>query len=774
MLLEHKPDLEAMYRPAGRWLAESTAGGVTYGVFHEQRSLWIRARWPEGAAVAFCAAYAFDSPTRLVDVEQQQPNEWRIRLHTVAGEYTVQVELPAANQPVLHWNTTLRPSTLLRVQAWPRDIVPIGACGDTSDTRGVVHAAQRGITGNVLFTSMTEPAHLSRGSLLYVQNLGALTSYFEHTKCSALERVGGTWPELGFELPPTAERPLQPEHEYVLSDAFVCVSDQIPRDDVQAARLFLDLYTCAYLKLPKPQQTHRHWQRRVAETARDLSHSPECGQDIEGNRYALAYAGSADIPPESTVQLAVLVPMQEWAKKHGVDVPLCRALRRNLPTFFDDKLKTMVRWLPARHDLLQGQEEHMRPNVMDAWYLLHTCMNMARLASAGDREAKELFFRSIDYGIRVAQRFDYQWPVFYDLKTLDVIKAETAPGKGGEHDVGGLYAHVMLAAFDLSGDQRFVEEAKRAASRLHGFGFDLAYQYNNVSFGAGALYRLWKITGDEQYRGLSDICWANVVRNLWLWDCNYGYANHYGTFMGLAPLQDAKYLALYEELEVLAAIHEYLAMADDASKPLRVLLPEYCKYLIDRAWFHYPSELPRDLLAEKAKTGNLHRYLSVPVEDLGEGWERAGGVGQEVYGGSAPFIIATRHCHRVPGEDFTLYCSYPVADMKVHRDEHEGSARFRFMGDARCEASLRIVPNDFSALPKFKASRRTGKLKKSIDGSLSPLGYYEYVIPGDSKLEVTWGKKNLFIGSSPVPNESPTRPKGLRHRTQPRKKAKKR
>lgn len=257
------------------------------------------------------------------------------------------------------------------------------------------------------------------------------------------------------------------------------------------------------------------------------------------------------------------------------------------------------------------------------------------------------------------------WPVFYNIKTLEVIKAEATPGKGGEHDVGALYAHVMLAAFDLSGDQRFVDEAKRAASRLRGFGFDLAYQYNNVSFGAGALYRLWKMTGDEQYRGLSDICWANVIRNLGLWDCNYGNAKHYGTFMGLAPLQDAPYVALHEELEVLAAIHTYLALAgDDVPSPLRVLLPEYCKYLIDRAWFHYPSVLPIDVLAEKPKTGDTHRYLSVPVEDIGEGWNRAGSIGQEVYGASTPFIIATRHCHTVPGEAFTIHCSYPVSHWR--------------------------------------------------------------------------------------------------------------
>ena len=37
-----------------------------------------------------------------------------------------------------------------------------------------------------------------------------------------------------------------------------------------------------------------------------------------------------------------------------------------------------------------------------------------------------------------------------NLKTLEIIKAETKPGEGGEHDVAGLYAHVMLQAWKLT------------------------------------------------------------------------------------------------------------------------------------------------------------------------------------------------------------------------------------------------------------------------------------------------------------------------------------
>jgi hypothetical protein len=71
----------------------------------------------------------------------------------------------------------------------------------------------------------------------------------------------------------------------------------------------------------------------------------------------------------------------------------------------------------------------------------------------------------------VAHHFKYQWPVFYKMDTLEVIKAETAPGMGGEHDVPGLYTHVMLQAYELTGKKRYLNEAETAAKKLQGLRF---------------------------------------------------------------------------------------------------------------------------------------------------------------------------------------------------------------------------------------------------------------------------------------------------------------
>ncbi|MFO0953557.1 MAG: hypothetical protein U0835_20870 [Isosphaeraceae bacterium] len=732
-------------------LLRSEREGASFEVRHGGGSLWVVARWPSGARVAFCAAFAPAGSSRVKESEIDDAS-LEARLDTPFGGYRVKVELPSRRRTVLHWRTSLTPSTDLAMPFWPRDVLPLDGEGDPLGARGILHAAQHGPKGGLLFASLTRP---EPGSFLYVQNLTALNDYFEKTHTSPTERVGGRWPELGFSLPTSADRPLAAHSEVVVSDAYVLPSPACPDDDLSAARLFLELYAEVYLALPRPDPNHRNWPRRIDETIQDLTHSPECSVEKQGRRYLLAYVGADDRPPESMVQLAVLVPLIEHTRARGGEVPLVELLKANLPTFFDPKAETVVRWLPGEERLLESQEEHMAPNVVDSWYAWHTCLNLARLAAFGDEQARDLFLRSIEYGIRVAQHFDYRWPVFYDLYTLETIKGESSPGRWGEPDVGAQYAHVMLEAWEMTGERRYFEEAERAARALLGLGFRLGYQFNNTSFGAGALLRLYQETGDETYLGLSHVCLANIVRNFWLWDCRYGNAKHYGTFMGLPPLQDAVYLAIYEELEVLAAFHEYLRIAgDDVLPALRILMPEYCKYLVDRAWYHYPSELPADVLAEKSTSGHLNRRLSIPLEDLSEGWTKAGRVGQEVYGSAAPFVFGTRHIHKVPGESFSIHCNYPAGGLEFEKTDRGGRAGFRILGDARCECQVWVVAEAYSPLPDVTLSARSkGKHGKRV-GRLTEAGCVEFDVPGDSRVSLTWTQG----GAGP----DPTFPAGVR------------
>lgn len=736
-LLAFSRDLQS---PGSSVLAERSGDGFAYSIRAGDSAVWLLVRWPSGGGTAFRLTYSAGGDC-IASVEKAEEDSIELQVRCSMGVYHVSITLHIGREPGVHWKTTLTPFRDLSIPYWPRDMFPLDEYDDPMNTRGIVHTDERKANGEILFFTQTYPAS---GTIFYFQNFTSLNPYFERTHTAPSGAVGGRWPELGFSLPVVDGSPLPEGEPIVIADAIVRFSTDLPETDGEIARLFLDMYADIYLAIPRPPTMHRDWTRRIDETVRDLTHSPECSVRIDGQRYLRAYVGADDQPPESMVQLAVLVPLVEYSQASGTSFPLIDDLKATLPAFFDKALGTIVRWLPGAEDMISGKEEHQGSTIMDSWYLYHTCLNLSRLASLGDGSARTLFLDSAPYCIRVAQHFRYHWPVFYDLQSLEPVKAETRPGRGGEHDVAAQYAHVMLQAYDLSGNEYYLDEARNAVETLDGLGFRLGYQFNNTSFGAGALLRLWRETGKEIYRELSHVCLANIFRNVWLWECNYGHAKHYHTFMGVAPLQNANYLALFEELEILAAFHEYIRLAgDDILPSLRILLPEYCKYLIDRAWYHYPSEVPEELLSHETKSGRLNRYLSIPLEDMYEGWSKAGQVGQEIYGAAAPFVFFTRHTHTIDGLNFRMHCDYPISDKVIDCDRgnpmKRGRMSFHIRGDRRCRSMVRLLPDDYTAMPETVLSIEGRNGNRIVKGKLSEFGYLEYDVPGNATVLLEWG-----------------------------------
>ena len=155
------------------------------------------------------------------------------------------------------------------------------------------------------------------------------------------------------------------------------------------------------------------------------------------------------------VQLAVLLPLLDYVEWSGDDLAVMKKIKDGLPDFYNEKLGTIMRWHPKAEGQLTGDEEQKQPMVMDSWYLHHPLLNLSRLALKGDEAAEKLFLNSLEFAIKVAHKFNYEWPVFYKMDTLEIVKEETQPGKGGEKDVPGLYAHVMLQAWELTGEEAF-------------------------------------------------------------------------------------------------------------------------------------------------------------------------------------------------------------------------------------------------------------------------------------------------------------------------------
>ena len=712
---------------AGDFILKSTPASLftkvrdefKFDIYAAADSLWLLVTFPRGGKTAFRLAYA-PGGMMAVDNIKQTDQKVTVSVNSVIGSYTTDIQFHALS---FQYTTKITPKQNLLFPFWPRDIVVPG-----ENVAGEIHVSQVGTRSGMLYFSLENPGP---GSVLYFQNLSALNDYATQTHTSLGNTVGGTWPEMGFALPVSLDKPVEQGKELIISDAIVILSDTTPAKEKDMTVQFLDLLAKAYLLLPKPATQYHDWIKVLDTGLKDLIENPGCWSQLDGHQYFNAYVSDYDTPPEIMVQLAVLLPLLDYADWSGKTPDVMQKIKDGLPSFYNEKLKTIMRWHPAAADKLEGEEEQKKPMVMDSWYLHHPLLNLSRLALKGDKVAAELFTGSLDYAIKVARHFKYEWPVFYHMEKLEVIKAETQPGKGGEKDVPGLFTHVMLQAYELTGKKKYLAEAEKAAVKLKGLGFDVFYQANNTAFSAGALLRLYKITKKDVYKELSYLCLAGIFKNVKLWDCNYGYGKNFPSFFALFPLNDAPYTAAYEEQEVFCALHDYLRHAEglDILPAVTLLIAEYIRYLVSRAMFYYPPMLPKEMLKDKPKIGEVDPNLWIALEDLHDGWEQSGEVGQEVYGAGNAFGIIPRHYLQVPGEDFMIYTDYPASGFKAKKSK---PLTFKILGDRRLTCKI-IAVKMKNKLPDFKV-----KAKKEIKGKKLKGGHMEYTVCGNTDIKISW------------------------------------
>lgn len=700
--------------------------GCSFEAFNTGDSFWIAVSWRKGRRLAFRAAYAPGGSLELTRV-QEEGDRVTFRLTTLIGEYTIRLEFPAAEPFLLHCTTTLTCAIPLHIPFWPRDCVPLSG---VKDAAGKVHLSQEGIRSGLIYMDFAQPAH---GALLYFQNLSSLNDYCNATGTTLSNSVGGRWPELGFALPPTKERPLPAGKAFILSDAYLLLDTKRPSGEFERARQFLDLLSRIYIQFLPVKTTYRNWPDILQKSLHDVAHKAGCWSQVNGKAYLNAYVSDYATPPESMVQLAVLLPLLDYEEWSGEKLHITKVIKDGLSGFYDDKINALARWLTTEEEKLDGSEEHKKPRVMDSWYLHHPLLNLSRIAIKGDKAARKLLLTSLDYVIKVARHFKYDWPVFYNVDTLEVIKAEAAEGKGGEKDVPGIYAYVMLQAYALTKEKKYLDEAKRAAKALKGRGFDIFYQANNTAFASCAMLRLWKETGDKLYMDLGYLCLANIFKNVWLWDCDYGHAKYYQTFFALFPLNDAPYTAVYEELEGFSAFHDYLnhAKGQDVLPAVRLLLAEYIKHMMHRSLFYYPPQLPASVLSKDVKTGEVDKKLWIPIEDLQDGWTASGTVGQEVYGAGLPFALVSRHYYKIGEAAMMVYVDYPTSGHTKRKDQQ---LSFNVEGDGRLHCRMMLIPLDGKPLPvcKITASRQEIKGKRTKEGCL------EYILSGNQRVRIQW------------------------------------
>ncbi|RYG45795.1 hypothetical protein EON79_11735, partial [bacterium] len=541
-------------------------------------SLWAVIQGKKGGGMALRCAWA---PGASLELQSHEGDE--IVLVGSLGVYRVTVEAPKPDAAILHVVTRLTPSADVNVPWWPRDLYALGENSDPAAAKGEIYAAQRGLNTGLVYGQLDHPGE---GTFFYLQDLTSLNEFFIQTGTIPDGVVGGEWPELGYCTPAVREAPLKADQEITISDAFLSFSTE-KEDSVQTeARLFMEHMAALYPHIQRPEIEFHDWPAVAEATLRDLDESPLATTDDGGYRYVRPYV-DAEVP-DSMVQITLLNMIREYGKWREQPSPLEDELRGGIYRFFDPEIGAVRRYL----NTVQKSEPDKDSDEVDSWYLYHPLQGLARLAKAGDEGAKDLLFNSLDYAIDVARHFKYRWPVQFSLSTKEIITAERKPGEPGQTDAGGIYAYVMLEAYELFGERRYLEEAEAAIRATGDMNFELAYQTNLTSWGASACLRLWKTTGDRFFLDQASVFFASFFHNCSMWESRLGKVAETRTFFGVTCLHDGPYLAPYECYESLCAFHECLALAEeDLSDGVRMLLGEFIRYGLDRGWWFYPFAL---------------------------------------------------------------------------------------------------------------------------------------------------------------------------------------
>jgi hypothetical protein len=711
-----------------RLIASFDVDGRTVEARAGEDSLWLIIRRPCLGGFALRAAYTPGGCLSVRRAKRRKGETLRLRVRSALGVHDISISVPYSSMPVLRVTTRLTAARALLVPYFPRDLYPLDSKDDPTGCEGRVEAAQRGLNTGLCFIASEDGGF---GTTLYVQNLTALNDYFRQTGTKPDGAVGGLWPELGY-LPPTPrqspmppKKPILPEKAITISDALLAFHDSTDGDEQTHAQCFLSQLAAVFNLLEIPPTEFRDWHGRAEQTLKDLDRSNQATISHYGFRFIHPYAGAEY--PDVMVQLSIIAALRDFEVWSGKPIPLRRELQRGLPKFYDAKIGALRRYLPN-----VGKDKNA--DAVDSWYLCHPLLNLGRLALDGDKPAKRLFMRSLDYPIKTARHFGYKFPIQFDIKDYSIITKARDDGLG-QTDVAGIYAYVMLQAFELTSSPRYLREARKAIEAAKGMRFDLNYQANLTAWGAAACMRLWRIDDREEYLQQSYVYLASFFHNSAMWESEIDWARFYSNFMGVTALHDAPYMAMFECSDSFAAFEEYLRDGGpDLSPAVRTLLSEYCRYALHRTWFYYPDALPPGAISPKQRepNGSVEPSLSFPLEDLYIDGQQAGQVGQEVYGAGAAFTFTTRAFHLIKDAPFRLFC-----DQFLLRSERptERQLNFKIAGGESRIARLCVVRNHNRKLPGLTLTTPSGERIRQASRKRDRI---EYILPATGEYALRW------------------------------------
>ena len=419
-----------------------------------------------------------------------------------------------------------------------------------------------------------------------------------------------------------------------------------------------------YLLYPKRTPGWHDWPEQAIRVLRDLTFSPECSERDRRVSISLPYVSDRTKPPESMVQLPCCSRCGTTAGGRARGPGWLSSSPVVCPSSSTRRCARSVAGCPVGHSRSRPRTSS-RGMRWTAGTSTTSCSISRAWRSDGDRAARRLFLRSLPSAISIARRFGYRWPVFFDQRTYDVVRAEASPGAGrGERRRRPLRER-DAAGLPTDRGEGVPRGGRAGAASLEGRGFRLGYQMNTTMLGAQAMLRLWKITGDEAIWDLLDTCVANFVDNL----------GSLGVPIRHRPCPDdlLRFVSRCMTRPTWRPTKRRRSSPSSTSCSQRALTG-----CAPRRGSCSPSTsvTPRTALGSispgisrrtpcrrRNGSGGWSPLLAFPVEDLTDGWQQSGQVGQEVYGSALAFVAATRHFRSLPGTHLRFHCDYPLSDF---------------------------------------------------------------------------------------------------------------
>jgi len=341
-------------------------------------------------------------------------------------------------------------------------------------------------------------------TLLFYEDFTSLNPFFKNTGTKILNSVRqppgclrtpmvrdtNQPSNFGFDVP-TVKKPIQKGRRMLLANSFFMLTPGAPQiqETVRYCGRFIDDYAAIYPLIEKPEPKFIDWPSITEQGFKDLT-------------------ACAEMKLGPGVQTEKILDLQSGAET------IIAACHRYTEHFDSQRGKELVAGGDAMWPRTRG---YIKLPYGDAWAMLFVMIMAGEYGHEfGSESAMSIFMDASDNLIKAGQALQYRYPMRINA---DLTKAA---GSRYEYDCVGAYVYLMLLYHRITGEEKYLDEARASADVLLTMGFEYPFEFTTTAFGPLGMLRLYNLTGDKRYLEGCAIPMAAILRHSWLFNPDYG------------------------------------------------------------------------------------------------------------------------------------------------------------------------------------------------------------------------------------------------------------